>query len=309
MPAIDFIYFDAGGGHRSALNALREAIAEQRRPWEARPVNLQEVLDEMDPIRKLTGVRAQDVYNGIMVEDLHSSNTSLWTWKTGAAAWTRSTTGIDTTHRLYLLGQAATTTDPLYAAGGIYQTDWPEIYRSVDGGGHWTEVLGATGNVNVATGWAGTGGDRDWSYGGSACGFGVASGNGSELAYTDYGFVHVSDDGGASWRQAYLDSRDQNPSGSDIPKGKAYRSAGLENTSSWALAWGDSLDMFSGYTDIKGIRSTDAGISWGFGFSGDDDNSMYRIAKAPEREPTRGKLPDRADVPTLPHLHVRATTA
>jgi 1,2-diacylglycerol 3-beta-galactosyltransferase len=66
MPAIDFIYFDAGGGHRSALNALREAIAEQRRPWEARPVNLQEVLDEMDPIRKLTGVRAQDVYNGML---------------------------------------------------------------------------------------------------------------------------------------------------------------------------------------------------------------------------------------------------
>ena len=223
-----------------------------------------------------------DVYNGIMVEDFHSSNTSLWTWKTGATAWTPSTTGIDPTHRLYLLGQAATTTDTLYAAGGIYQTDWPEIYRSVDGGAHWTEVLGATGNVNVSTGWAGTGGDRDWSYGGSACGFGVASGNGTELAYTDYGFIHLSDDGGATWRQGYVDARDQNPAGSNIPKGKAYRSAGLENTSSWALAWSDSLDVFSGYTDIKGIRSTDGGVSWGFGYTGDNDNSMYRIAKAPD---------------------------
>jgi 1,2-diacylglycerol 3-beta-galactosyltransferase len=66
MPAIDFIYFDAGGGHRSAVTALREVIAEQRRPWETRLVNLQEVLDEMDPFRKLTGVRAQDVYNGML---------------------------------------------------------------------------------------------------------------------------------------------------------------------------------------------------------------------------------------------------
>jgi hypothetical protein len=220
-----------------------------------------------------------DVYNGVDVEDFHSSTTALWTWTTGGASWTPRTTGIDPTHRLYLLGQAATTTDTLFAAGGIYQTDWPEIYRSVDGGATWTEILGATGNVNVSTGWAGSGGDRDWSYGGSACGFGVASGNGSEIAYTDYGFVHVSDDGGATWRQAYLDPADQNPSGAATPKGRAYRSAGLENTSSWTVAWGDSLHVFAGYSDIKGTLSADGGVSWGFGYSGDADNSMYCIAK------------------------------
>ena len=122
--------------------------------------------------------------------------------------------------------------------------------------------------------------DRDWSYGGSACGFGVASGNGSEIAYTDYGFVHVSEDGGATWRQAYLDPADQNPSGAATPKGRAYRSAGLENTSAWTVAWGDSLHMFAGYSDIKGTLSADRGVSWGFGYSGDADNSMYAIAKA-----------------------------
>jgi hypothetical protein len=223
---------------------------------------------------------AADVYNGAAVEDFHSSTTALWTWTTGDASWTQRSAGIDPTHRLYLLGQASTTTDTLFAAGGIYQTDWPEIYRSADGGANWTEVLGATGNVNVSTGWAGSGGDRDWSYGGSACGFGVASGNGSEIAYTDYGFVHVSDDGGATWRQAYLDPADQNPSGSATPRGGAYRSAGLENTSAWTMAWGDSLHVFAGYSDIKGVLSPDGGISWGFGYSGDADNSMYAIAKA-----------------------------
>src|SRR6185312_6211723 len=35
----------------------------QRRPFDIRMVNLQEVLDEMDVFRKLTGLRLQDIYN------------------------------------------------------------------------------------------------------------------------------------------------------------------------------------------------------------------------------------------------------
>ena len=63
MTKIDFLYFDAGGGHRSAANALRQVIADQGRPWDVRLVNLQEVLDSLDVFRKLTGLRLQDVYN------------------------------------------------------------------------------------------------------------------------------------------------------------------------------------------------------------------------------------------------------
>jgi len=60
---VDFIYFDAGGGHRAAANALRQAMERQARPCEVRLVNLQEVLDGMDVFRKLTGLRLQDIYN------------------------------------------------------------------------------------------------------------------------------------------------------------------------------------------------------------------------------------------------------
>ena len=60
---VDFIYFDAGGGHRAAANALRQVIEQQQRPFEIRMVNLQEVLDEMDVFRKVTGLRLQDLYN------------------------------------------------------------------------------------------------------------------------------------------------------------------------------------------------------------------------------------------------------
>ena len=60
---IDFVFFDAGGGHRSAANALKAVIEQQGRPWEIRLVNLQEMLDSLDIFRKYTGIRMQDVYN------------------------------------------------------------------------------------------------------------------------------------------------------------------------------------------------------------------------------------------------------
>jgi len=59
----DFIFFDAGGGHRAAANALLQVMERQESPLEVRLVNLQEVLDAMDVFRKLTGLRLQDIYN------------------------------------------------------------------------------------------------------------------------------------------------------------------------------------------------------------------------------------------------------
>ena len=63
MRKLDFLYFDAGGGHRSAATALERVIAQQGRPWEIRMVNLQEQLDALDVFRRITGIRLQDIYN------------------------------------------------------------------------------------------------------------------------------------------------------------------------------------------------------------------------------------------------------
>jgi Glycosyltransferase family 28 C-terminal domain len=60
---LDFLYFDAGGGHRSAAIALQSVIASLGFDWEVRLVNLQEVLDPLDIFRKITGVRLEDIYN------------------------------------------------------------------------------------------------------------------------------------------------------------------------------------------------------------------------------------------------------
>jgi UDP-N-acetylglucosamine:LPS N-acetylglucosamine transferase len=66
MKAIDLFFFDAGGGHRSAANALRQAIEQQGRAWDVRLVNLQEVLASLDVFRKITGIRSEDVYNLVL---------------------------------------------------------------------------------------------------------------------------------------------------------------------------------------------------------------------------------------------------
>jgi UDP-N-acetylglucosamine:LPS N-acetylglucosamine transferase len=66
LKKLDFIFFDAGGGHRAAANALGRVIEAQRRPVEIRMVNLQEMLDSIDVFRKITRVRLQDLYNLIL---------------------------------------------------------------------------------------------------------------------------------------------------------------------------------------------------------------------------------------------------
>jgi 1,2-diacylglycerol 3-beta-galactosyltransferase len=63
MKTLELVFFDAGGGHRSAANALCEVAKREARPWDMQMMNLQELLDEMDVFRKLTGIRLQDIYN------------------------------------------------------------------------------------------------------------------------------------------------------------------------------------------------------------------------------------------------------
>jgi 1,2-diacylglycerol 3-beta-galactosyltransferase len=62
-PKIDLIFIDSGGGHRSAATALQSVMREQQRPWDIRMRNIQDLLDPVDVIRKVTGIQFQEVYN------------------------------------------------------------------------------------------------------------------------------------------------------------------------------------------------------------------------------------------------------
>ena len=61
----EIVFFDGGGGHRSAAVALKEVL-ETEHGWDVRLLNLPELLDEVDLIRRLSGVRMQDVYNTLL---------------------------------------------------------------------------------------------------------------------------------------------------------------------------------------------------------------------------------------------------
>lgn len=52
---VEIFFFDAGGGHRSAMNSLREVLAERRPEWRVVPVDLQKLLEPVDPIHRMTG--------------------------------------------------------------------------------------------------------------------------------------------------------------------------------------------------------------------------------------------------------------
>jgi UDP-N-acetylglucosamine:LPS N-acetylglucosamine transferase len=66
MKRISVVFHDAGGGHRNAANALAAVIERQKRPWEITLVNLQDQLDALDLLRKLTGIRIQEMYNRLL---------------------------------------------------------------------------------------------------------------------------------------------------------------------------------------------------------------------------------------------------
>ena len=66
MKKIQILFHDAGGGHRNAAVALQTVISQQNRPWEVELVQFQDLTDQMDVLRKLTGVRIQEQYNIIL---------------------------------------------------------------------------------------------------------------------------------------------------------------------------------------------------------------------------------------------------
>lgn len=161
-----------------------------------------------------------------------------------------------------------------------------QVFKTTNGGSTWTDVFrtgysgdGATPNHNIHTGYEGLQGDFDYWWGGMPFGLSVAPNDANKAIISDYGFVHVTSDGGTFWHQAYTSSADENPPGAVTPKHKAYHGVGLEDTSTKWLQWTSSTSIFAGYTDTIGFRSTDGGASWATPtWNGLATNTVYQSA-------------------------------
>lgn len=185
-------------------------------------------------------------------------------------------------HHLIRIASSQDNTDIIYASGRDVNTSFPVVYKSSDGGTNWESVFLTEDNQNIRTGWSGFQGDHNWWYGEYAWGLAVAPNDPQTIVITDYGFAHVSIDGGNSWHQKYVTDQDENPAGTPTPKGKSYHTNGMENTSAWWLTWTSQDAILASYTDITGTRSEDGGASWSFDYSGNDFNSTYQIIQHPE---------------------------
>ncbi len=221
-----------------------------------------------------------DIYPGHLTEEIYFGYQSIYALDWGQANWTAKTTGIVAGDMPVFVSMSRGDISTAYVAGQA-SNEFPIIYKTTNGGTSWQSVLLTNNNQNIFTGWAGRGGDRDWSYGAGALGFAVSPIDPNRVVFTDLGFAHLTTDGGATWKQMYVNSADQNPMGALTPKGRPYHSIGLEDTTCWWLTWSDATNMFASYSDIKGTRSTDGGAAWSFNFTGQNYNSTYQSVKHP----------------------------
>lgn len=225
-----------------------------------------------------------DVYNGVAPYEYYDFAKGVYTMDNASGTWVSKSNGIDfSSDFIMFAGMARNNTDIIYLGGNDASLDAPLVFKTTNGGNTWAKVFRSENNANIATGWSGYQGDKQWSWGETCFGISVAPNNANKVMFGDFGFVHLSRDGGTSWKQAYVRTGDQHPAGSPTPQKQTYRSIGLENTSCWQVLWTDANTMMAAFSDIGAIRSTDGGQSWGFHYNGFSVNSVYRMLQTPDK--------------------------
>lgn len=227
-----------------------------------------------------------DIYAGMPGSDYSGFPTGVYAVDYGSGNWVAKMNGITAgTDFPMFVGMAKNDINTVYLCGSNTSSR-PIVLKTMNAGTNWNHTFLTTNNQNIATGWSGQGGDRGWSYGECPFGMAVSPNNSNKVIFGDFGFVHKTSDGGTSWQQAYVASSTQNPSNTATPQFHSYQSNGLENTTSWQMHWINASKIWSCYSDIKGIRSPDSGLSWSFNYTGHNANSSYRITT----HPTNGTL-------------------
>jgi hypothetical protein len=218
-----------------------------------------------------------DVYAGLQGGFDYGIGTGAYTMDNANGAWSAKNGGLNVANDLVMFcGMANNDVDTMYLAGGSSIGN-PIVMRAT-ASTNWAHVFSSVGNVNVATGWCGQGGDRSWGYAEAPFGFQVCPTNSKRVVFSDFGFVHGTSNAGASWQQQYVNVADQNPSGANTPTQQYYEGIGLENTTNWQVMWTSAANVFAPFSDINGVMSADSGKSWKF-IPNLTQNSVYRMVR------------------------------
>jgi len=170
------------------------------------------------------------------------------------------------------------------------QANNASVYRGVVTGSSWlwTRTL-QTGageqNAGVTTGYQGAGGDPSWAWSYPTLGLDVADSDPDRVIISG-DFPYLTDDGGQSWMQMYVNPATENPAGSNIVKPKAYQHSGLGVTTGHWVHWVNANIVLAASTDIGLQRSTDGGTTWTSDYTPTNPNGLdpanwYAIAKQP----------------------------
>ena len=199
----------------------------------------------------------------------------------GVSNWTRHQTGILANDLPFFVRMAANNINVAYLAGTDANTGYPDVLKTSNAGTSWTHVFTTANNGNIQTSYCGANGDLPWYRDQISYGLSVYASDTLSAIVTGQGFTYVTSDGGQTWQDADVPHTDVNPVGS-ATIGKYYHPNGLEVTSQWDLMWYDSLNIFSGCTDITAIRSIDGGSSWSLNYSYlQNFNTIYKFLKNP----------------------------
>ena len=222
-----------------------------------------------------------NIYVGVVGSNYYGFMTGVYSVDYGVGNWTSKMTGINSGVDFPMfVGMANNDINTVYLAGSNTSSE-PILLKTTNAGSGWNQVFNTNNNLNINTGWSGQGGDRGWSYGECPFAIAVAPNNSNDVVFGDFGFVHKTSNGGTSWQQAYVNTSGQHPMNAATPTNASYQSCGIENTTCWQVHWINATNMWACYSDIRGIRSTDAGNSWSYNYTGNSANSTYRVAQHP----------------------------
>lgn len=221
-------------------------------------------------------------WNGVMPWDYWNFAKGVYTMDNADGTWVSKSAGLNFANDFIMYaGMAANDINTIYLGGHDLTLSAPLVMKTSDGGNSWNKIFNTTNNANIITGWEGSGGDKGWSWSETCFGLTVAPFNSGRVLFGSFSNVHLTSDGGNTWRQAYVSAAGQHPAGSGTPPKQTYTSIGLESTTCWQVSWHNSHDMMGCFSDIGGIRSTDGGARWGYTYNGFSVNSLYRVAETP----------------------------
>lgn len=221
-----------------------------------------------------------DVYNGVMPYDYYGFAKGVYAMDNANGTWISKSAGINfATDYIMYAGMAWNDISTIFLGGSDGTLGAPLVMKTTTGGTSWSKVFNTTNNANIITGWEGYLGDKNWSWSEACFGITVAPYNSNVAMFGSFSNVEITTNGGTSWRQAYVDTTDEHPAGLATPTKQTYHSIGIENTTSWKVFWQDANNMMGCFSDIGGIRSSDAGNSWGFTYNGFSVNSLYWMTK------------------------------